>query len=80
MIDSVSTDHTAFDINLFVDFREKDEIILSPNGRQSQVKGLGEVLIEVFNEKRQKDRLQLEDILYVPQYKFNLMSIEKVFL
>ena len=77
--DSGSTDHFAFDRNLFVYFWEKDEVILSPNGRQLQLNGVGKVMIEGFNDKGQKVRLQLEAVLYVPQYKFKLISIDKKF-
>ena len=64
--DSGSTDHFVFGRN-FVDFREKNEVVLSPNGGQLQLKGAGKFVIQVLNEKRQKVRLQLEDVLYVPQ-------------
>ena len=60
-----------------MDFREKNEKVLCPNGRQFQTKEVCLVLIEVFNKKRQKVRLQLEDVLLVPQFKCNLISIDK---
>ena len=57
MIDSSSTDHIVFDRKSFLDFRNKNEVILSPNGGELQIEGVGKVLIEVFIEKRQKNRL-----------------------
>ena len=68
VIDSGSTDHIVCDRNLFVTFQEKSEVVLSPNGGQSEIKGIGQVQIEVLNDKNKKMSLQLEDVLYVPQY------------
>ena len=78
VIDSGSTDHIVSDKSVFADFQEKHDIVLSPNGGQSEVKGLGSVEIEAYNTKNQKVRLLLKDVLYVPQYKFNLLSIDKI--
>ena len=63
VIDSGSNDQIVFDRNLFVEFRKKSEVILTPNGKKLQLKGVGKVLIEVFNEKRPNVGLQLEDVL-----------------
>ena len=55
-----------------------NEVVLSLNGGQWQTKGVSKVLIKVFKEKRQDLRFHLEDVLYVPQYKFSLKSVDKV--
>ena len=78
MTDSGSTDHNFFDRIFLVDFCEKIEKIPSTKGGQLQIKGVCKVVIEVFNEKRQKERLQLEDVLYVPQYRFHLISMHQI--
>ena len=42
-----------------------------------QKKGVDEVLVDVFYERRQKVRRQLIDLLYKPPYNFSLTSIDK---
>ena len=78
VIDSGSTDHIVFLKKTVCGFSQKNDVVLSPIGGQSQINGVGKVLIQVFNEKRQKVGLQLEDVLYVSLQKFNLLSLDKV--
>ena len=78
VFDSGTTDHFVFDRILFVDFRDENELILGPNGGYAQIEGIGRVLVEIFNQKGQKVRLHLDDVAYVTQYKFNLISIDKI--
>ena len=77
MIDSGCTDHIVFEKRLFAEIQQKHELVLSPNGGQSEVKGVGSVEIEAYNTKILKIRLILKDFLYVPQYKFNLLSVDQ---
>ena len=63
-----------------MDFRKKSEVKLSSIRRQLQIKGVGEILIDVFTEKGQKFEFQLKDVLPVPQYKRNLISVDKIFV
>ena len=52
VIDSGSTDHIVFEKGFFAEFQEKHEIVLSPNGRQSEVKRVGSVEIEAYTTRK----------------------------
>ena len=49
--DSGLIHHIVFNRNLFVDFREKDEIVLSPNANQSQISEVDKDLSMFFTRQ-----------------------------
>ncbi|WOH06718.1 hypothetical protein DCAR_0626146 [Daucus carota subsp. sativus] len=73
IVDSGATDHMCSELSLFTNCKDVTgpaNYITIPNGKQVLVTQMGEVHIH--------DNLVLKDVLYVPDFKFNLVSIPKI--
>lgn len=73
IVDSGATDHMCHDLSMFStnnDLQSTDNFITIPNGNKVKVTHSGTVAVS--------DKIILKDVLYVPEFKFNLISIPKV--
>jgi len=72
VLDSGATDHMTYVFDQLVEsktLKEKSKIIL-PNGHTSEISSIGKV--QLSND------LILQDVLYIPAFKYNLLSIPKL--
>lgn len=73
IIDSGATDHMCHDMSFFADYKvisNSENYITIPNGKQVSITQIGNVI--------HKNNIVLQDVLYVPEFKFNLISIPKL--
>ena len=72
ILDLGATDHMTYNTENLSDIKvphEKSTIVL-PNGNSSEISSIGKV--KSFAE------IELQDVLYVPVFKYNLLSIPKL--
>ncbi|KAL2939351.1 Retrovirus-related Pol polyprotein from transposon RE1 [Bienertia sinuspersici] len=72
IIDSGASDHMVCDFSLLrhpVEVRSKPKIAL-PNGKSVHISHMGEVLL--------KNGMKLKNVMYVPDFKQNLMSVNRL--
>ena len=68
IIDSGATHHVSHDRTLFTDYKPLDHTYVTlPNGYTVTIKGIGCI--------RLTDSIILFDVLYIPDFKFNLLSV-----
>lgn len=73
IIDSGASDHICFDLNLFLNHQPllgKNHYIVVPDGRRFKVTYKGTVKLSIG--------LVLKDVLFVPDFSFNLLSVSKL--
>ncbi|KAL8107853.1 hypothetical protein AgCh_024310 [Apium graveolens] len=73
IVDSGATDHMCSDLSFFIHINElkgSNNLITIPNGKLSQVTHIGTF--------KMIEDIVLHDVLYVPDFKFNLVSIPKI--
>lgn len=73
ILDSGASDHICYNLSLFKSYHvlhNKNHEIIIPNGTTIKVKYIGTVVLE--------NNLILRDVLYVPGFKFNLVSVSKL--
>lgn len=73
IIDSGATDHICYDLTLFSNIKSvpgNSSHIIIPNGKQVLVSKMGDIKVN--------DNISLNDVLFVPDFKFNLISIPKL--
>ncbi|CAM8930112.1 unnamed protein product [Rhodiola kirilowii] len=72
IIDSGATDHFTCNIDLLFDIHEVTNscTVLLPNGETSQVKLAGKIALS--------NSIVLQEVYYVPEFKFNLISVSKL--
>ncbi|KAL2926590.1 Retrovirus-related Pol polyprotein from transposon RE1 [Bienertia sinuspersici] len=73
LLDSGASDHICSDLSCFTTYQfpsGSDNTITIPNGTQVQIKHIGSVQIS--------KHIQLHDVLHVPDFKFNLISVHKL--
>lgn len=73
IVDSGATDHMCHDLSLFSHYTEvqgNSNFITIPNGSKVKVSHSGTVTLS--------SNITLKDVLYVPEFRFNLISIPKV--
>ena len=73
ILDSGASDHICHDINMIYDYKplnDAEHKIIILDGRKVQVEYIGTVL--------PKNGLRLHFVLYVPNYHFNLISVQKL--
>lgn len=74
IIDSGATDHICSNIDLFSELRNLDKYpntITIPDGKRVAVNHIGTIKFD--------NGIQLDNVLYVPGFKFNLISTHKLF-
>jgi len=72
ILDSGATDHMTYDAGILLDtqaLQEKHQITL-PNGELSEITHMGRVIID--------NKLVLKNVLLVPTFKYNLLSVPKL--
>ena len=73
IMDSGATDHMCYDLNLFSVYtvlQDSGNTITIPNGKQVLITHIGTIHL--------KNNIVLEGVLFVPDFKFNLISIPKL--
>ncbi|KAL2939464.1 Retrovirus-related Pol polyprotein from transposon RE1 [Bienertia sinuspersici] len=73
LLDSGATDHVCSSLDFFVDFHPVHRLhntITIPDGRKVEVKHKG--LVKLNNQ------VVLQDVLHVPEFKYNLISVHKL--
>nr|KYP54541.1 Retrovirus-related Pol polyprotein from transposon TNT 1-94 [Cajanus cajan] len=71
ILDSGATDHVVSSLHLYSEYRKISPILVKlPNGHQVQATHAGNICFS--------DNLYLEDVLYLPCFQFNLISISKL--
>jgi len=78
-IDSGATAHMCSNKSLFnkIDKQHKGEVLLA-NGQKIQTTGIGDILLQCTNPSGKEHLAKLCDVLYVPQLKGNLISVNKL--
>ena len=73
IFDSGATDHFCYDLHMFSTYKlieNKENFITIPNGNRVQVTHIGTVKLNAA--------IELQDVLYVPDFLFNLISVHKL--
>lgn len=73
LIDSGATDHICSNLNMFISYKPvngNNDYIVIPDGRQVPILHVGSVKIQ--------DNLILHDVLHIPLFQFNLISVQKL--
>lgn len=73
IVDSGATDHMCHDLSMFAKctpVQELNAYITIPNGKKVLVTQMGDIQVT--------DSIILKDVLYVPDFRFNLISIPKI--
>lgn len=73
IVDCGATDHMCHDLKIFWSYsfiKDNDRKITLPDGKQVSVLFSGNICLS--------NNIVLEDMLYVPDFKFNLISILKI--
>ncbi|CAN1181509.1 hypothetical protein LINPERHAP2_LOCUS35439 [Linum perenne] len=71
IVDSGATDHIACSIEFLDNYQVvSDSHVSLPNGESVPITHIGSVMIN--------NRLRLTDVLVIPSFKFNLLSISKL--
>nr|KYP60387.1 hypothetical protein KK1_022791 [Cajanus cajan] len=73
ILDSGATDHLASSLHLYSKYRKINPILVKlPNGHQVQATHVGTICFF--------DEFYLDDVLYLPCFQFNLLSVSKLVL
>ena len=76
-MDTGSTDHIVTDKGQFSSYKESKELsVRCPNGNNTQVHGVGDVPLSMVDASGAKVNVVLRDVLHVPEYDVNLLSVE----
>jgi len=80
IVDSGATTHMCNERRSFKKFKEDTipNFIEVANGEQVQVIGRGSITLTTIDSRGDKTRFTLDDVLFIPQLKKNLMSIRSV--
>lgn len=73
IIDTGATDHVCFNLSIFTELPKYNNIVTNisvPTGNAIPVCGIGHARIS--------SNIHLTDVLYVPTFKFNLLSVQKL--
>ncbi|KAL2934510.1 Retrovirus-related Pol polyprotein from transposon RE1 [Bienertia sinuspersici] len=74
LLDSGASDHISCNLNLFHSYKRvshSGSFITIPDGRKIEVLYIGSVVLN--------DQITLHDVLYAPNFHFNLISIHKLY-
>ena len=78
VMDSGSTDHAIKDKSRFVRYKESNNVSMGcPNGQTTRVCGVGDVAITIKDEQGFDVSIVLHDVLHVPEYDVNLLSVTR---
>ena len=78
IVDTGCSDHILNQRSLFRNLRTANEkSVRDPNGNLTAVEGIGDVPITVQLKDGKMAELTLRNVLYVPNYKVNLLSVNK---
>lgn len=72
IIDSGASDHMTPNLDLFTSYQTlpHNSYITMPDGQKAPIKHIGNVLLN--------DKILLHNVLHVPQFQFNLLSVQKL--
>ncbi|KAE9033441.1 hypothetical protein PR003_g18984 [Phytophthora rubi] len=77
-VDSGSTRHAAFQEFWLKEIRPYASAIIVGGKKEIIIRGIGDVIHEVADTTGSKRMLEFRDVLYVPDMKFNIMSIAQI--
>ena len=75
VIDSGSTDHVIVQKNWFRNLKELNTVVTNPDGGNTKVLGIGEVVVLAKDIQGKALPLVLKNALFVPGYRTNLLSV-----
>ena len=78
VVDSGSTDHMMIDKTWFKKYQKLETTFNNPDGGKTKVEGIGDVDVEARDTKGVLHKLTFEEILHVPEYKTNLISVSSL--
>ena len=79
LLDSACTQHMSHDKELFVNmYKSREKNVFVGNGKKLEVKGEGEIMLNVQSDSGNVRKCRLKSVLYVPNLTHNLMSISKI--
>ena len=70
VIDTEATDHIVYSVHLLNDFTAVNCVVALPNGETALVTHIGSICIS--------ENLVLTNVLYVPSFSFNLLSVSQL--
>jgi hypothetical protein len=78
-VDSGSTRHVAYQKDWFATFEKREGHNITVGGKHKiPIVGAGTVKMKVYDDDRQQHKvIELRDVLYAPELKFNLFSVTK---
>ena len=79
VVESGCTDHVVYDRSLFTTFETSNtgEGVVNPNGSLAEVKGKGTVEAFFTDVNGIEQMYKFHDVLFVPTYNVNLMSVSR---
>ena len=78
VIDSGSTDHVIVHKNWFKNLKELNTVVTNPDGGNTKVLGIGEVVVLAKDNQQKALPLVLKNALFVPRYRTNLVSVSSL--
>ena len=78
LIDSGCTDNFPTDRKYFQNLREITSRVKNPDGSFCKYEGIGDFEVELCDEKRSTDTLTMRNVLLVPSYETNSVSMSKL--
>ena len=74
LLDSGASNHTCCLKDMFSSLRPYESVIMVGDGRELEVKGIGEIELETITNGK-SIKIKIADTLYVPDMRVNLISI-----
>jgi len=77
-IDSGATSHMCNNREFFTDMTQHQGQVVLANGIKLPTAGIGEGYIQCMKQNGEYQRIKIADVLYVPELKGNLLSVQKL--
>ena len=79
-IDSGCSKHILFDKRHFeeIQYFMEDNFVINADNSSQRVVGFGRAKLDLLDDKGKQFTLQLGEVLYVPEFKFNLLSLSNL--
>jgi transposase InsO family protein len=80
IVDSGATSHMCQDKEIFTTLEpyEKRNSVITANGERLNVMGIGDIVIQTLDKDGRKYRLRLQNVLYIPNLRRNLLSVNDI--
>lgn len=77
ILDSGASSHMCNDRSLFMEFNDKKATVCLPDDRKMDCEGIGKLAVNL-NVGGKSRKVSVEDVLYAPKMKVNLISVAKL--